>query len=97
MGRVASFVARLCWTILIVALAACQKGAPPPWPDAEVVEPDKIVATSEPGWHSKIAYPICIVSASENKTIAQAFVDFIMGPEGQAVLKSKGFLPAPAQ
>ena len=57
----------------------------------------KIVATSEAGWHSKIAYPICIVSASENKTIAQAFVDFVMGSEGQAVLQSKGFLPAPAQ
>lgn len=47
MDRVVSFVARLCWTILIVALAACQKGAPPLWPDADVAEPDKIVATSD--------------------------------------------------
>ncbi len=56
----------------------------------------KIVATSDPSWHSKIANPIAIVSASANKTLAQAFVDFVMGPEGQAILAGYGFLAAPA-
>jgi molybdate transport system substrate-binding protein len=55
----------------------------------------KIVATSDPSWHSKIAYPAAVVSASKNKTLAQAFVDFVAGPEGQAILQGYGFLAAP--
>lgn len=57
----------------------------------------KIVATSQPDWHGKIAYPVCMVSASDNEAIAQAFIDFVMGAEGQAILKDFGFLAAPAQ
>ncbi len=57
----------------------------------------KIVATSDPSWHGKIAYPIGVVSASKNKTPAQAFVDFVVGSEGQKILQSYGFLAAPAQ
>ena len=57
----------------------------------------KIVATSQPDWHGKIAYPLCMVSASENEATAQAFIDFVMGAEGQAILKDFGFLAAPAQ
>ena len=56
----------------------------------------KIVATSEPAWHSAISYPICVVSATEVKTLAQAFVDYVAGPDGQAVLAKYGFLPASA-
>ncbi len=57
----------------------------------------KIVATSDPSWHSKIAYPIAVVSATTNKTLAQAFCDFVAGPEGQEILQGYGFLAAPAE
>jgi molybdate transport system substrate-binding protein len=57
----------------------------------------KIVATSDPSWHSKISYPLGVVSAAKNKTLAQAFVDYVAGAEGQAVLQGYGFLAAPAE
>jgi molybdate transport system substrate-binding protein len=57
----------------------------------------KIAATSDPSWHSKIAYPVAAVSASKNKTLAQAFVDFVAGSEGQSILQKYKFLAAPAQ
>jgi molybdate transport system substrate-binding protein len=56
----------------------------------------KVVATSDPSWHSAIAYPICLVSAGRAKPLAQAFIDYVMSPDGQAILTSYGFLPAPA-
>jgi molybdate transport system substrate-binding protein len=57
----------------------------------------KIAATSDPSWHSRIAYPIAVVSASKIKTLAQAFVDFVAGSEGQSILQKYKFLAAPAQ
>lgn len=54
----------------------------------------RVAATSEPDWHSEILYPVGMVSASKNKTLARAFVDFVMGDEGQKILQSYGFLPA---
>jgi molybdate transport system substrate-binding protein len=57
----------------------------------------KIVAVSDPSWHSAIAYPIGIVTASEAKTLAQAFIDYVMGPDGQSILEKYGFLRPPAQ
>jgi molybdate transport system substrate-binding protein len=56
----------------------------------------KVIATSEPTWHGAVAYPICVVSATKVKTLARAFVDYVDGPDGQAVLAKYGFLPAPA-
>ncbi len=57
----------------------------------------KIVATSDPIWHSQIVYPIAIVSASKAKSVGQAFIDFVMSESGQSILQKFGFLPAPAQ
>jgi molybdate transport system substrate-binding protein len=57
----------------------------------------KIVATSDPSWHSKIAYPLAVVTASKNKTVAQAFIDFVMSAKGQEILAGYGFLPAPSE
>ena len=51
----------------------------------------KIVQTSDPAWHSEIAYVMAIVSASEAKTLGEQFVAFVNGPEGQAILKKHGF------
>lgn len=40
-------------------------------------------------------YPIGVVAGSGNVEVAQAFMDHVLGPDGQAVLKQFGFLPAP--
>lgn len=47
----------------------------------ETVGADKVVNT----------YPIATLKDSAHADEAQAFVDFVTGPEGQEVLKSKGF------
>jgi molybdate transport system substrate-binding protein len=36
-------------------------------------------------------YPICAVSDSANPLTARAFVDYVVGPDGQAVLSKAGF------
>src|SRR5450755_16656 len=42
-------------------------------------------------------YPIAIVKATKNAAAAQAFIDFVLSPEGQAFLKDRGFIaPLPA-
>jgi molybdate transport system substrate-binding protein len=40
-------------------------------------------------------YPIAVVTGTENGAAAQAFVDYVTGPQGQATLKTFGFLPPP--
>lgn len=39
-------------------------------------------------------YPIAPLTASENAEVAQAFIDYVLSPEGQAVLQKWGFTPA---
>ena len=36
-------------------------------------------------------YPIAVLDGAPSPDEAQAFVDFVTGPEGQAVLQDKGF------
>jgi molybdate transport system substrate-binding protein len=38
-------------------------------------------------------YPIAPLVASENAELAQAFVDYVLSAEGQAVLQKWGFAP----
>ncbi len=52
----------------------------------------KVVETSDPTWHSEIAYVTAVVSASKVKTLGQAFVDFTTGPEGRSILEKHGFV-----
>jgi len=40
-------------------------------------------------------YPIAVVTGSANTAAAQAFADYVTGPQGQATLKTFGFLPPP--
>ena len=56
----------------------------------------KIVAVSDPSWHSTIAYPIAALTKSKHVALATAFCDYVNGPSGQAILRGYGFLPAPA-
>ena len=39
-------------------------------------------------------YPVAIVAAAKHQAIAQAFIDLLVGREGQAVLARFGFLPS---
>lgn len=40
-------------------------------------------------------YPLAVLSDAAQPGLAQAFVAFVLGPEGQAILAKHGFLPAP--
>jgi molybdate transport system substrate-binding protein len=41
-------------------------------------------------------YPIAAVTGTTNAAVAQTFVEYVTGPDGQATLKTFGFLPPPA-
>jgi molybdate transport system substrate-binding protein len=41
-----------------------------------------------------VAYPAAVVKESRHVALAQAFVDLLVGPEGQTVLRRLGFQPA---
>lgn len=43
--------------------------------------------------HPPVTYPVAAVAASPNQRLAQAFIDLLVGREGQAVLARHGFLP----
>ena len=36
-------------------------------------------------------YPIAVIKATTSTALAQAFMDYVLGPEAQAVLKEAGF------
>jgi molybdate transport system substrate-binding protein len=60
--------------------------------DAQVS--DDVETVELPEEHNVIAeYPIAIVADSENKGVAQRFIDFILSDEGQAILRVFGFQP----
>ncbi len=42
------------------------------------------------------SYPIAVLKSSRNASRAQAFVDLVLSPEGQVVLKKYGLIPAGA-
>jgi molybdate transport system substrate-binding protein len=61
--------------------------------DAKTV-PGQVSVLRIPAWaQPKVQYGICIVSASQNKQAAQAFVNKVVGKTGQAKLLAAGFLP----
>jgi len=61
--------------------------------DAKTV-PGQVTVLRIPAWaQPKTQYGICIVSTSQNKQAAQAFVNKVVGKVGQARLLAAGFLP----
>ncbi len=61
--------------------------------DAKTV-PGKVKVIKIPAWaQPKVQYGICVVSASPNKTAAQAFIKLVLSKAGQAKLLEYGFLP----
>jgi molybdate transport system substrate-binding protein len=52
----------------------------------------KLVSVPVPDEDQEIAtYPIAAVKASSNAALAQSFVDFVLSPDGQNVLRARGF------
>lgn len=52
---------------------------------------DKVKVALEIAGHKPISYPIALLHASGSKDKGQAFIDFVKGAEGQAVLAKYGF------
>ena len=61
--------------------------------DAKTV-PGQVVVLKVPAWaQPKVQYGICVVTASGDKTDAQAFVNEVLSKAGQAKMRAAGFLP----
>jgi molybdate transport system substrate-binding protein len=61
--------------------------------DAKTV-PGRVTVLKLPAWaQPKVQYGICIVSSSQHKPDARAFVNKVLGKAGQARLRAAGFLP----
>jgi molybdate transport system substrate-binding protein len=45
-----------------------------------------------PAQNALAKYPIAVIKATSNKSVAQAFMNYVLAPQGQAVLRSYGFL-----
>jgi molybdate transport system substrate-binding protein len=59
--------------------------------------PTGVSVIKVPAWaQPKIAYALAIVSRSQNKAAAQAFIDEVMSKQGQATMLKYGFLPITA-
>lgn len=61
--------------------------------DAKTADPEKIETVTNVTVSITISYPIAVISASENKEEAQAFVDYVTGEKGQEILEEYGFTP----
>jgi molybdate transport system substrate-binding protein len=64
--------------------------------DAKTV-PNDVTMIKVPAWaQPKVVYAMAVVSRSPNKAAAQAFIDRVLSPAGQAILAKAGFLPLPS-
>lgn len=58
---------------------------------SDVVTNGKVLGVTIPDDQNVIAdYPIAILKSATNTTTAKAFVDFVLSPDGQAILKAAG-------
>lgn len=63
--------------------------------DAKAVS-DQVTVIRIPAWaQPRVRYEIAVVSKSNNKTAAQAWIKNLLSDKGQAALKGAGFLPIP--
>lgn len=51
----------------------------------------RIAATAPENSHEPILYPIAVVRESRNREAARAFVELVISPEGQGILRHYGF------
>lgn len=52
---------------------------------------DKVKVATEVAGHKPITYPIALLAASKEKETGRAFLDFVKGEDGQAILGKFGF------
>ena len=63
--------------------------------DAQTV-PNDVKVVKVPVWaQPKVVYAMAVVSRSGNKAAAQAFIDRVLSPAGQALMRKYGFLALP--
>jgi molybdate transport system substrate-binding protein len=64
--------------------------------DAQTL-PGQVTVVKVPAWaQPKIAYAMAVVTRSQNKDAAQAFIDQVLSKSGQATMLKYGFLPITA-
>lgn len=51
----------------------------------------RVIATADPQWHDPIIYPGAILAGTSHKEEAQAFLSYISGDKGKAILEKYGF------
>ena len=63
--------------------------------DAQTV-PNDVKVIKVPVWaQPKVVYAMAVISRSQNKAAAQAFIDRVLSASGQATMAKYGFLPLP--
>ncbi len=64
--------------------------------DAATVKDGSVATLEIPDALNTIAtYPIATITDSPNAELAQKFIDYVLGPEGQQALVKYGFIPTP--
>ena len=61
--------------------------------DAQASQRVQVVAEMPPESHAPIRYPIAVLRESSLPDLAEQFVAFVTGPDGQAILGRHGFSP----
>jgi len=62
-----------------------------------VIDPAQLTLITVPAWaQPKITYAMAIVTKSPNQAAAQAWIDKVLSPAGQAIFVKDGFLPLTA-
>lgn len=56
-----------------------------------VLMPDKVQVVQTVGGHDPVAYPVVVVSAGREQALAKTFIDYLLSPAAQDVLKRYGF------
>jgi molybdate transport system substrate-binding protein len=60
---------------------------------SDILSSGKVGGVPIPDDQNVIAdYPIAVLKQASKRTVAQAFIDLVLSPDGQAILKSAGFL-----
>jgi molybdate transport system substrate-binding protein len=62
-----------------------------------MIDPEHLTLVKVPAWaQPKITYSMAIVTKSQNQAAAQAWIDKVLSPAGQAIFVKNGFLPLTA-
>jgi molybdate transport system substrate-binding protein len=56
-----------------------------------IIAKDKVQVTATAEGHTPIRYPVAVVAGTKKRELAQRFIDFLLGSEGQRVLSRFGF------